>query len=81
MEDHERSREIMETDRIFNLCDLSSYNDLEVSQTFEILPFRHVSAQSHARLGRGIVFDDEIAAQQWMQADAHPMSFRKREKF
>ena len=34
----------------------------------------------NARLGRGLVFDDEIAAQQRMRPDAHPMQFRKRKR-
>ena len=34
-----------------------------------------------ARLGRGLVFDDEIAAWQRMRPDAHPTQFRKQERF
>ena len=34
----------------------------------------------YARLGRGLVFDDEIAAQQRMRPEAHPTQFRKQRR-
>ena len=34
----------------------------------------------NARLCRGLVFDDEVAAQQRMRPDAHPMQFRKQRR-
>ncbi len=35
----------------------------------------------NTRLGRGLVFDDEIAAWQRMQPDAHSTQFWKQERF
>ncbi len=35
----------------------------------------------NARLGRGLVFDDEIEAWQRMQPDAHSTQFWKQERF
>ena len=35
---------------------------------------------TNARLGRGLVFDDEIAAQQERRSDAHPTPFRKQRR-
>ena len=37
-------------------------------------------ANLHARLGRGLVFDDEIAAQQERRSDAHPTPFREQRR-
>ena len=37
----------------------------------------YLSPKKDTRLGQGLVFDDEIAAQQRMRPDAHPMQFRK----
>ena len=34
----------------------------------------------HARLGRELVFDDEIAAQQRIRSDAHPTQCRKQRR-
>ena len=50
----------------------------------EITLFTGGHYMEDARLGRGLVFDDEISAQQrmWMriQPNAHPTQFRKRRR-
>ena len=36
--------------------------------------------QKYARLCQGILFEDDIAAQQQIQPDAHPTQYRKQKK-
>ena len=42
-----------------------------------LVPVSKATHQKRARLDQGLVFNDEIAAQ---QPDAHPMEFRKRKR-